>query len=333
MRFHLSVATLSVLMVVALSFAPASADLVGYWNFNAGNAADSSGNNNHGTAGASITYPTDVPFGSGRSGQSNGTGGANVVTVATSPTLESIDDQLTIAFWMKAVPGANWVRLFQHGTEASGDRTWLVDRYSNLNYTNVRVDTTGAFNQNIATGGADTFTNPATWHHLVYVLDNGTWRKYVDGVQSNGTYNHGDGLYNTRPLYIFGRNGTGEYVGQLDDIGLWNNPLTPAQARSIFTVPTTFNLDYDLGDVMTLWTIYAMGGGGGGSIEGIPWQYVSSLPGSPNPGDAFVYNNIMYIALGSGTGLAAIPEPSTLALGLLALFGLALCRRRWRQPR
>lgn len=328
---------------IGLVASSAQADLIGYWSFDASSAVDGSGNSNNGTVGGSITFSGDVPFGNGLSAQNYSTGAANVITIPTSPTLESIDDQLTVSFWMKAVTGSNWVRIFQHGTEGNPSQTWLVDRYSSNAWTNMRVDTIddpgppfvdGNFNQNIATTGPATFAvSPAApeWHHLVYVLDNGTWRKYVDGVESTGGYLHGAGLSNTRPLYIFGRNGGGHYVGQLDDIGVWSDALTTGEARSIYTVPMALGLAYDIGDMTALWDIYDSRVDG--TIHGIPWQFTSSLPdlptgGAPSAGDAYLSGGIMYLALGNGSGLAAVPEPSTFLLAALGLAGLALFWRR-----
>jgi len=158
-----------------------------------------------------------------------------VITVPTSSSLESINNAMTIAFWMKATTGDNatWVRIFQHGPEGSLPvRTWLVDRYNATDYTNVRVDSSVNNNQNIARFGGNTFDG--AWHHVAYVLDRGRWWKYVDGVQTSGTYDAGDGLFTNYPLYIFGRNGYGQYVGQLDEIGIWNEVLPASSIQGLY---------------------------------------------------------------------------------------------------
>lgn len=337
MRTHARVAVLAALMAAGLFPASAAASLVGYWNFDADNAVDLSGFGNNGAVGAAVTFTSQTPLGVGRAAQSTRTG-ASTITVANSPSLESLNSQLTLSFWMKAPASpdnANWFRIFRKGTEAEYQQSWMVNRYSDTTGMNMRVDTNlnpstlyPGFNQNIAHADGTTILDDQ-WHHLVFIMDNGQWRKYVDGMaKGSGSYTHNNGFSNTQPLQML----TGNYMGLLDDVALWNEPLTAAQARSIYNVPKTFNLDYDLGDMMTLWTIYAAGPGAGGGIDGIPWQYVGSLPGSHAPGDAFVHNNIMYIALGDGSGLAAIPEPSTLTLGIVAFLGLAFCRWRRNPP-
>ena len=112
-------------------------------------------------------------------------------------------------------------------------------------------------------------------------------------------------------------------------MGVWSDALDAPQVRTIYTVPTALGLAYDAGDMTALWEIYDSAGAG--TIKGIPWQYRGSLPGSPTPGYAYVYDGIMYVALGNGTGLAAVPEPSTFALATLGLLGLAFYGRRRRR--
>ena len=215
--------------VVALASLPAQAGVVAYYSFDDETATDLSPNGNNGNPGSGVVYSGDTPSGSGKSFRTPAQGPEYVITVPTSASLEGIDDQLTVSFWMRAttVGQANWVRIFQHGTEGNPSRTWLIDRDSGSNYTSMRVDTMGAggqFNQNIARTGPNTFDDE--WHHLVYVIDNGNFKKFVDGVMTSGTYNHGDGLYNTRDLYIGGRNGTAQYVGLLDDVAIYDTALS-----------------------------------------------------------------------------------------------------------
>ncbi len=224
-----AIKALGAALAIALLASPTRADLVAYYTFDDGTATDLSGNGNHGIESSGVTYSTDVPLAPGLSFETPQTGADYDIVVPTSASLEGISDELTLSFWMKAdVEGQNnWVRIFQHANEGNGTQGWLVDRYSGSGETNIRVDTTGAggqFNQNLAEGvGGDTFDRE--WHHIAYILDEGTWTEYVDGMASSGPYNHGDGFSNTRPLYIGGRNGNAEYVGLLDEIAVWDTAL------------------------------------------------------------------------------------------------------------
>jgi len=311
--------------------------MIGYYSFDGSNANDLSGNLNHGTVGSNLFFTADVAFGSGlAAGSPNNPGNGDptrVINVPTSPSLESIDDQLTVSFWMKATTANNnnWVRIFQHGTEANGARTWLVDRDGGTNTTNVRVDTVGAgggFNQNIARGGPNTFND--TWHHVLYTLDTGSWAKYVDKARTTGTYNDGDGLYNTRYLNIFGRNNDGEYVGLLDDIGIWNSRLSAAEAYAIYNLAMTPALAYGAGNAQTLFDLFAAGSGVA-NIGSDFWKNTSGLGGSP--GDVVhVHGGLYGLVLGpNGAGVVMTPEPSTLLIWSL-LAGLAFAAG-WRRRR
>ncbi|MFW6164383.1 MAG: LamG domain-containing protein [Planctomycetota bacterium] len=229
-------------LALALAAASAQAGVVAYYSFDDETATDLSPNGNHGVEGSGVVYSPDTPFGTGLSFETPAQGSAHVITVPTSDSLEAIDDQFTLSFWMRArlADQGNWVRIFQHGTEANGDQTWLVDRFSSTDRTNMRVDTVddpgppfvdGQFNQNIATGGPTTFDDQ--WHHLAYVIDNGSFKKFVDGAVTSGSYKHGAGLANTRPLYMGGRNGTAQYVGLLDEVALYDQPLDDDLVRML----------------------------------------------------------------------------------------------------
>ena len=85
------------------------------------------------------------------------------------------------------------------------------------------------FNQNIANTDTTTILDDQ-WHHLVFIMDNGQWRKYVDGAaKGSGTYTHNHGFANDRPLQML----TGNYAGLLDDVAVWNEPLTGLQVKAM----------------------------------------------------------------------------------------------------
>lgn len=248
-KFTCMISLVAFAAAVILFACSAHAGIIGYWDFE-GNGNDQSVNNNHGTVGGSMTYESNTPApltGSTRSLRSYVGGGvANVVSVPTSASLESINDSVAISFWMNSNLGdnSNWWRLFQHGNEANGSQSWLVNRYSGNNEVNVRVDTInpgGQFNQNIVRGGPNPYDG--TWHHMIFSMDSGLWRKFVDGnMVGQGSYNHGQGLSNTRDLYMFGRNNTGEYVGMLDDVAIYDQPIAWNQAEYLYGGGDPLNL-------------------------------------------------------------------------------------------
>jgi hypothetical protein len=344
--FRLSLAALFI--VLGLSMRPSSAALVARYSFDNSTAADLSGNNNDGVVGSNVFFTADAPFRSGLAAGTLSTSPANatrVISVPTSSSLESIDDNLTLSFWMKATTGtnANWVRIFQHGTEGNPSRTWLVDRNADTADVNVRVDTNlgtgGVFNQNIAVGGTPAFDG--AWHHVFYRLNNGSYAEYVDGLLStSGSYTPGDGLYNTNALYIFGGNNYGQYVGLLDDIAIWNDAKGPSWAATIAGLAdwygTSLN-DPGLGDVASLSTLGQMAVAGDKS-----WIYTNLFPAARTGGALAAgrhylgVNDVPYIIFqsdgkGGWLGVQQVPEPGTLVLLGLSVLGLTLGRFRLRK--
>ncbi len=218
-------------LVMAVQSA-ARAELVGYWNFDDSTADDLTDNHNDGTITDVIEFREDVPAALGSGKAVFVERGEGFITVPTSPTLESISDELTIAFWVKSTETEwpQWGRVFQHGTEDGGDQSWMVNRYGDTTDVNLRVDTTARHNDNIADEGTEIIDG--TWHHWVVTLDNGAWNKYVDGLLvSSGSYDHGDGFANTRPLFMLGKaNSDGSvaynhFGGYIDDVSVWSSAL------------------------------------------------------------------------------------------------------------
>ncbi|MDF1754557.1 MAG: autotransporter-associated beta strand repeat-containing protein, partial [Verrucomicrobiales bacterium] len=191
-----------------------SSGLTGLWNFDDGSSTDQTGLGNDGSGG---TFGSDTPFGTGQALSSG------KIAIPTSDSLETMDDQGTIAFWAKIDPGSTdaWERTI---VKAGGGTGWHVGRYSNSTDMNIRVDTTGpdgANNQNKLLGGDDTLDDQ--WHHIVFTLDNGTAKQYVDGVLvQTQSYSTGDGLSNNGTLYI----GDVNLGGSLDEVALWNRILS-----------------------------------------------------------------------------------------------------------
>ncbi|MCB1061570.1 MAG: LEPR-XLL domain-containing protein, partial [Verrucomicrobiae bacterium] len=203
-------------------------EAVGIWSFDEGNGNDSSGNDNNGTSGA---YSNDVAtiFGNGMSLDGSG----SPVQIANSPSLEGVNDQMSLSFWIKGDDSAepNWVRVIRKGSE--GSNAWLVTRYQDTDDLLIRTDTTGTggrINNNQHDGQGGPILD-GQWHHVAYVLDNGISREYVDGVQTNQeNYSHGDGLSNTQPLTI----GTAINATLLDEVILYDRALTPQQIAALY---------------------------------------------------------------------------------------------------
>ncbi len=214
-------------------------DVVALYTFDGANLGeDTSGNSNNGTVGSGITASVDTPDAlSGSSFAGSGASGANgYIQVASSASLEASDDELTVAFWLKADAGdnADWFRLMLKGSENTGVESWIINRNSSANDILFRTDTVGTGgtgNQNKHGGTGPVLDGE--WHHVAYVLNSGSTKEYVDGqLVSSTTYPHGEGLSNTLPLFI-GGGGTNNLVGNLDDLIIYSRALTDVGIASL----------------------------------------------------------------------------------------------------
>ncbi|MEX0642954.1 MAG: LamG domain-containing protein [Pirellulales bacterium] len=67
------------------------------------------------------------------------------------------------------------------------------------------------------------------WYHVIGTWDGVTARVYVNGLLETSAARSGTIGTDTRPLYIGGRSGTDLFDGQIQDVRLYNRPLTNAE--------------------------------------------------------------------------------------------------------
>jgi hypothetical protein len=93
-------------------------------------------------------------------------------------------------------------------------------------------------------GGVYTTSTPiitSSWHHIVSVVSSITRSIYCDGILNTSTpaagYYYGS---NTGPLTIgCHSNLVSWYLGKIDDIGIWNRPLTSLEVTQIYNSTIT----------------------------------------------------------------------------------------------
>jgi hypothetical protein len=110
------------------------------------------------------------------------------------------------------------------------------------------------FNVNIRTDGNTTILNHVvstkvvfddTWHHIAWVDDNGNARLYVDGELDPTNFNYsraGTFTFQTSAIGTLVRtniSGTAVFNGQIDDVAIWERPLSQAEVQSVMAgIPT-----------------------------------------------------------------------------------------------
>ncbi len=256
------------LIAVATLVTPASADLIGYWNFDSQDLVETSGYQaagvHDGEAYGTVNYTTDTA--NGLNGYAlNLTGGDNAVLVKGSNRMidgsandgvtnnpdyvDTFDahinstQQLTVALWVKGWPASYWQPcVSKKGEDDYGYQLRRYDFTDNATFT-VR----GTPGTDDPQGGID--VNDGEWHHLVGVWDgvNGNRYLYVDGVldtagsitdgSDNGTMNAATDEY-----LVFGARDSDGGIGSfsqvmLDDIRIYDEAISESQVRELAGVP------------------------------------------------------------------------------------------------
>lgn len=347
-------------MVTAWTVASASAALVAHWRLDeiAGTtASDASGNARHGTLTDGGTWDAGGVF----NGALRLDGLNDRVHVPSTADLKYTGGNLTLSTWVyrsATDDASSWmISKPWHGYGAYNYYLRLTDSGANTAVT-LFVSSPGIPGPPVVKPAASAaISSPSYlsfregWHHIAGVLDSSrNMTLYVDGNRAasgvhaitdwEGTDWNTSLALGTYYPYSAGWAGRTDFCldGKLDDAAIWNEALDAAHARSLYTVPRNLGLAYDVADMIGLWGIHSLGPGGSGTVDGTFWQFTNDLPDiapgtRPSGGDAYVNGTFLYIALGNGTGLVHLPEPSTLVLAALGLLGLGFLGRRPRARR
>ncbi|HRR78716.1 MAG TPA: PEP-CTERM sorting domain-containing protein [Planctomycetota bacterium] len=196
--------------------------LIGYWPFDEGagtTTADVSGNNYNGTI-------SNATWTGGKYGQGLSFNGTNASVTTGLPLMSGLTT-FTMAGWVQPNAGGGRIGLFGQNdkVEAGIDGT-----------TNFAIWANGSAQIN----APSPFTFPAaTWHHVAYVGDAAGLRVYIDGALALGPA--GGAPNNATSGFNFKMGGDGIwdatgnwYNGLMDDVGLWNRALTPAELSDLY---------------------------------------------------------------------------------------------------
>jgi len=211
--------------------------LVGHWNLdeNTGTtAADSSGNNNHGTL---VGSPTWVPGVSGSAVRFDGTGvtgsASNTVNAGNNPSLNGIIDY-TLSFWVKFDPGY---------VGNGGPWANLVGKTQGYSFSFMMyVSNTGILRahhsqSNGAYAVTDAFSPAPTgeWIQVAQVADGSHIRLYVNGVEAAAPAAY-DGTALSMPTantYIGQDTRESTLLGTIDEVRIYNRGIDEDEAETI----------------------------------------------------------------------------------------------------
>lgn len=204
--------------------------LVGWWPFN-GNANDESGNGNNGTVnGATLT--TD------RNGQVNKAysfDGINDYIICSNSNIPTTTN-VSISVWIKPFQNNGIAEFICLGSPTSttwgtlAGTNWNGSPYQTLNYGR------GCSGSGVSNVAVSPILN--NWQHITYVSSGvgGICNVYVNGILVGQSNNGTIGSCTSTNLYfgvdIFSV--SEYYLGELDDIGIWNRALTQQEITNLY---------------------------------------------------------------------------------------------------
>ena len=214
-----------------------SSGLVGYWPFT-GNANDESGNGNNGTVnGATLT--TDR-FGNANSAYNfDGVNDFIQYSSGSATSLNVLGD-FSISFWLKTSSTGSSARTIisfgdQLNNNSGGVTIGINDGITQAPYGRLGYATQGQWRQSTNT------INDNAWHFVVITLEGSVFTLYIDNVLNNQSTNQLPTLSWNGSRRIGAGNYAmiGFYKDLLDDIGMYNRALTPAEITQLYTDQTS----------------------------------------------------------------------------------------------
>lgn len=205
------------------TYVPASG-LIAWWGFS-GNANDASGNGNDLTVnGATLTND--------RNGNPNSAylfdGISNNLTKSSLSYTFSLSGAFSVSFWMNRTSNTPGVALYS-GSSTAGNFIWLL-----------QCDATKAIYGTNKQSQAWTWLNgPAyissKWDHYVMTYNNQSMELYKNGVSVGTTTNTYTAVSQAAlPFYIGNAISGGYIAATIDDVGIWNRPLTGLEVSQLY---------------------------------------------------------------------------------------------------
>jgi hypothetical protein len=197
--------------------APVEASLVAYWPLD-GNGADLSGNGHTGTP-TNVTFSGNVPAALG-GGQSATLNGSAWVQIPADPGLNS--STFTLAFWINQDGQTQGPGSFPRTTSRGGDTL----------ETALRNSPSGQLSFYPGWPTVNYTLQPSGWQHVLYVASGGQMKVYVGGREwypAAAFTSSPSGLMNIGARW----NNTEGVKAKMDDVALWNTPLSATEVRAL----------------------------------------------------------------------------------------------------
>jgi len=174
------------------------------------------------------------------------------------------------------------------------------------------------------------------WHHLLATFDPtaGEVRFYLDGLLDGTAATSQTVIADTAGsllLGAFSSSGSESFDGNLDDVGIFNEVLTPTEALIVNNLGRDVDLEYDLNQFAQLLDV-ADGDIPQAVIGDLVWRRTTST--ATPAGEIVQAGSDFFINFGNGFSVTTfVPEPSSGTLLLLAGLPWMISRRRRRGVR
>jgi hypothetical protein len=193
-----------------------------------GDAYDAGENGNHGSVMGNTVLTTD------RFGQADSAygfdGNGDYILIPASPTLQ-ISDALSVAAWVYLEDTGTYHCLAVQGTSFDTSGNWEIYIQSDGTLQLTKNNTTAYCRSD----GAIDYGN---WHHVAVTFSSGTARFYIDGVLDSVKAQSDVAFRMSSDWIKIGEReyaaGGGDLLGKLDDVRIYNRPLSDLEIRSIF---------------------------------------------------------------------------------------------------
>jgi hypothetical protein len=219
--------TTQMVMAQVPSYVPTNG-LVGYWPFN-GNANDISPNANNGTNnGATLTID--------RFGVINSAYFFNGIDNYIQLPFSTNSNTFSISTWIKFPSNTSTLERAIIGNDDenfSAKTVWLTSDNK------IAIHNCHPSPQECIDLTSTTILEDNQWKHIVCSVNNGFVTYYINGIQSNTIF----GVETFGINWRIGVKGTSinqvPYLGEIDDIGIWNRALTQDEVTSLYYAENT----------------------------------------------------------------------------------------------
>ena len=310
-RFQASYAVILITFWI-ISISTTHADLVAHWQLD-GNLKDSA---LFGRIKDDGKFVGKSIFQEGKIGKGIVLDGSNYVSIPTSPDLEAPNKSISISAWFRVDA---WPERYETLlAKGYGNKYRLARHAIDPN----RLAYFGGIHKDPLEAPAGGVVNDGRWHHVVAVTVAHTKTPlFIDGVLVKSGGSDMATLGDSGHPLLLGKNPEnswenqdgeiGNWIGAIDDVGIFSTALTALEAQSIYILSTDKVLRYNLGASAQLIRLHREQSPNHIKIGNRKWKYTAY---NPADGQLFV------LLSENGSGVTTSPKPSVVSFSISSRF-------------